>query len=214
MPIVTSLETQRHDPERVNVYLDGSFGFGASKMLVFARGLHVGQHLNHEIVDELVRDDTVEKAHAAALNFLSYRPRSTRELREYFRRKGSEDEVVEAVIERLQRAGLLNDREFARYWVQNRMAFRPRGTRALRVEMRRKGLEGEVIDEALENVGDEEEAAYAAGLKKVRELRDLDEREFFRKMVELLKRRGFPWEVASRAAKRLNDGRAPEETVE
>lgn len=211
VPIVTSLETQQHDPERVNVYLNGQFAFGASKMLVFARNLTVGMELDEPAVAELLRDDAVERAFGAALNFLSFRPRSKREVVDYFRRKNAEPEVAEAVVDRLVRTGMLDDREFARYWVENRQTFRPRGSRALRLEMRQKGLGSDVIDEALDGTIDEEAAAYEAGLKKVRSLEKLEDREFFRKMVGYLQRRGFPYGIAAAAARKLAPGNVPEE---
>lgn len=211
MPIVTSLETQQHDSERVNVYVDGAFAFGASKMLVFSRGLRAGQELDEAAMAELLHDDAAERAFGAALNFLSFRPRSRREVEDYFRRKKIEPEVAGAVIERLLRGGMLNDHEFARYWVENRQTFRPRGSRALRLEMRQKGLEREIIDEVLDGTIDEEASAYEAGLKKVRSLQKLDDREFFQKMVAYLQRRGFPYAVAAVATKRLASGEVPED---
>jgi len=202
MPTITALESQR-DPERVNVYLDGRFGFGASMMVVYAHGLKTGMALSDQQVEALQHDDELDRAYNAALNFLSFRPRSRREIEEYFRKKKTDANVVEAVTQRLERLGFVNDQEFARFWVENRQTFRPRGTRALRVEMRQKGLESDVIDEALEGVGDETQIAYEAGLKKVRAYAGLEEREFYRKMVGFLQRRGFPYDAAADATKRL-----------
>jgi regulatory protein len=213
MPIITSVETQQHDSERVNVYLDGSFAFGASTMLVFARGLRIGQELDEAAVEELLRDDVVERALGAALNFLSFRPRSQREVEDYFRRKKTEPEVAAAVIERLVRGGMLDDREFARYWVESRQTFRPKGGRALRLELRQKGLDRDVIDEALQGAVDEDAAAHEAGLQRVKSLRKLDDREFFRRMVAYLQRRGFSYAVAAGAAKRLSEGVVPEDAL-
>ncbi len=211
MATVTSLETQQHDPERVNVYLDGQFAFGASKMLIFAHNVTVGLEIDEAVVAELLRDDAVERAFAGALNYLSFRPRSRREVVEYFRRKKTETEVVEAVVERLVRVGMLDDREFARYWIENRQTFRPRGARALRMEMRQKGIEAEVIEDALEGTIDEEAAAYEAGLKKLRSFEKFDDREFFRKMVGYLQRRGFAYGVAAATARKLAPGNVPED---
>lgn len=203
MAVITALEKQRNDPERVNVYLDGAFAFGASVTLVLARKLVEGRELSEDDVAALQHDDTVERAFGAVLNYLSYRPRSRREIGHYFRRKKIEPEVAEALTERLQRLGLVDDRAFARYWVENRLAFRPRGSRALRMEMRQKGLESDVIDDALEGLQDEEALAHEVGLKKVHSLTGLEEREFFRKMVGFLQRRGFGYDVAARTARRL-----------
>jgi regulatory protein len=203
MPIITALEPQQHDQERVNVYIDGSFAFGASLLVVHSRSVRVGRELNAGEIGALQHDDAVERAFAAALNFLSFRPRSRREVMDYFRRRKTEVAVASAVVERLERMGLIDDHQFARFWVENRQAFRPRGTRALRMEMRQKGLDSEVIEEALEGLTDEESTAYRAGERKARSLGALDDREFFRRMVAFLQRRGFPYAAAAAATKRL-----------
>ncbi len=205
MPRITSLQVQKNDVERVNVYLDDEFAFGLSAMLVLAHHLSPGQELSQHDIENLQGDEVVERSYGVALNFLSFRPRSRREVADYFRRKKIEPDVAEAVVARLERAGLLDDQEFARFWVDNRQTFRPRGTRALRMELRQKGLERGVIDEALAQVGDEEDTAYATGLTRVRTYGAFDEREFSRKMIGFLQRRGFPYEAAAAAAKRLWD---------
>jgi len=203
MPRITSLQVQKNDAERVNVYLDDEFAFGLSAMLVLARNLSPGQELSQEDIESLQNDETVERSYVSALNFLSYRPRSRREVVDYFRRKKIDLSVVDAVVARLERAGLLDDHEFARFWVDNRQSFRPRGTRALRMELRQKGLDSGVIDDALATVGDEEETACTTGRAKVRAYQAFDEREFSRKMIAFLQRRGFPYEAAAAATKRL-----------
>ena len=203
MAIITALEVQKRDPERVNVFVDGAFAVGLSTAVVVRRGLRRGMDVSSEDLETFALDDEVERAYSAALNFLSYRPRSTREVRDYFRRKGTTELVADAVIERLLGAGLVDDSDFARFWVENRQTFRPRGSRALRMEMRQKGLTSDIIDEALEDLGDEGELAYQVASGKARSFAGDDEREFFRRMVGFLQRRGFPYEAASRASRRV-----------
>lgn len=200
---ITAIETQRRDPERVNVYLDGQFAFGFSKLVAVSRGLVEGRALSPAEIEALRSEDDVEKAFGAALNFLSFRPRSRREIEDYFRRRKLDPDVGVAVVERLERIGVLDDREFARFWVENRQSFQPRGTRALKAELRQKGIESEIIDDTLADLGDEEDTAYAAGMKKARSYSTTDEREFFRKMLGFLQRRGFPYGPAAAAARRI-----------
>lgn len=200
---ITAIETQRRDPERVNVYLDGQFAFGCSKLVAVSRGLVEGRALTPAEIEALRSEDDVEKAFGAALNFLSFRPRSRREVEDYFRRRKLEPEVGVAVVERLERIGVLDDREFARFWVENRQTFRPRGTRALKAELRQKGIESEIIDDTLADLGDEEETAYLSAMKKARSYSTADEREFFRKMLGFLQRRGFPYGPAAAASRRI-----------
>jgi regulatory protein len=119
----------------------------------------------------------------------------------YLRRRNVSDSQVESIAERLERAGLLDDEAFARFWVENRERFRPRGPLALRYELRNKGLSDTVIESALAPV-DAEASAYRAAEKKMHRLAHLDRPTFDRKMVEYLARRGFAYDVAREVTER------------
>lgn len=197
---ITTLEVQKRNPDRVSVYLDGRFAFGLPA-LVAAR-LAQGQFLSDADVAALQEEGAVEEAYNRALHFLSYRPRSRAELEEYLEKRGVNEPQIERITGRLERAGLLDDEAFAKYWVENRERFRPRGLRALRYELRNKGIGDDTIEEALAAV-DVSESAYRSAGKKARQLRNTDQQTFCRKLVEYLARRGFSYEVAREAAERL-----------
>lgn len=189
---ITALRWQKRNKDRVNVYLDGRFAFGLAA--IAAANLRVGQTLSDEEIAHLQAKDDVERAYEHALNFLSYRPRSEAEVRRNLREKDIEDEVIEAVIERLTRAGLLDDHAFARYWIENRLEFNPRGVRALSHELRRKGVSDAIIAEALAGFDEEAVARKAAGSAAPR-LAHLEPAEFRRRLEAHLARRGFSYAV-------------------
>ena len=189
---ITALRFQKRNKDRVNVYLDGKFAFGLAA--IEAARLKVGQSLGDEDVARLQRQDEVERAYERALNFLSYRPRSGAEVRRNLGKKKVELEVVEIVVERLERSGLLDDREFARYWVENRLQFNPRGARGLRHELREKGVPAPIIADTLADL-DEESAARKVAEAGARRLAHLETRDFRRRLKAYLARRGFSYEV-------------------
>lgn len=200
---ITRLVIQERDKERVNVYLDGEFAFGLA--LNEAIHLKVGQLLSDADIEALQAEDAYHKAYHRVLDLLSRRPYSTGEVQRYLAQKKVAPAHSERIITRLTEVGLLDDLAFARFWIENRDAFQPRSAMAIRYELRQKGVEGEIIDEALdEGDFDEEEAAYRAGLKSLSRLRKFeDEREFVQKLAGVLGRRGFRWEVIRRVAERL-----------
>jgi len=188
---ITALKYQKHNSDRVNVYVDGRFAFGLAAIV--AARLQVGQELGDEEIDQLQGKDESERAYERALNFISYRPRSKAEIRRNLRGK-CDSEVIDAVVERLARAGLVGDAEFARYWVENRLHFRPRGVRALRYELRQKGIDNSVIDDVLMDV-DEESAARQVAESALPRFRRLQPSDFRRRLGSYLTRRGFPYQV-------------------
>ena len=189
---ITELRFQKRNKNRVNVYVDGRFAFGLAA--IEAAYLRVGQTLSDADIAQLQERDEVERAYERALNFLSYRPRSEAEVRRNLHRKKVQEEIVESVIKRLTRTGLLDDREFARYWVENRSKFKPRGARALRQELWKKGVPDAISSEILESL-DEEAAARAAAEAGARRLSRLEPDDFRRKLQTYMARRGFSYAV-------------------
>jgi regulatory protein len=196
---ITALKYQKRRRDRVSVYLNGRFAFGVPEIV--AARLKVGQSLSDAEIEALQEHGSVEEAYNRALDYLSYRPRSQAEIVTYLQRHDVPDVQAEEVVERLKAAGLVDDEAFAQFWVENREQFRPRGPRALRYELQRKGIGQEAIDQALEGV-DPSAGAYQAAAKKARQLSHLDQPEFFRKLVDYLARRGFGFDVAKEVANR------------
>jgi regulatory protein len=184
------LKLQKRNSQRVNVYLDGVFAFGLAR--ITAAWLQIGQELGDEKIAELLAADGSEVAFQKALRFLENRPRAEAEVRRRLHEHQISDEVIDPVIERLRRGGLIDDARFAKEWVENRSTFRPRGRRALAQEMRQHGLPGEMIQEAISDV-DEEALALQAARKQTRKLHDLEWLDFRRKLSGFLARRGFSY---------------------
>lgn len=194
MAKITGLKLQKRNKDRVNVYLDGEFAFGLSRIV--AAWLKTGQELSDEKIAELKAQDDVEIALQRALNFLSYRPRSEKEVRQNLKKHKYHEGVIDEIIERLKRGGLVNDESFAGLWVENRSEFRPRGERMLRAELRQKGIPDDVISGAVADL-DETSLAIKAAQKKARRYQDLDWEEFQKKMYGFLARRGFHYGIIS-----------------
>jgi regulatory protein len=196
---ITALKYQKKNRDRVSVYLDGQFAFGLPAIV--AASLKPGQSLSEAEIEDLRQQGVVEGAYDRALNYLSYRPRSRAEIVTYLEGRDVPGGQIERIVERLERAGLLDDDAFARYWVENRERFRPRGLHALRYELRRKGVSDEVIERALVSI-DVSASAYRAAEAKARQLQHLDPVTFRRKLLDYLARRGFEYEVAQDATER------------
>jgi regulatory protein len=156
MPKITALKVQARNKNRVNVYLDGEFAFGLVK--IEAVRLRLGQELSGADVERLKQADTAETAYEQALKFISYRPRSESEVRQHLKKKELSDSEIENVLARLRNAGLVNDEAFAKYWVETRAAFRPKGKRALKAELRAKGVAVPDVETALADTNDAEAA--------------------------------------------------------
>ena len=188
---ITAIEPQQKNPQRVNIYLDGKFTFGLTTIV--AAWLKLGQELGEEKIASLKAEDEREVTYLKALHFLSYRPRSSAEVRQNLLKRAISESLIDETVSRLQNAGLINDEAFARAWVENRNTFRPRGKPALRMELRRKGLSDEIVQAVLDTQVNEQALVLEAARKYARRLTNLDWSEFRQKLGGFLARRGFSY---------------------
>jgi regulatory protein len=194
---ITAIEAQQRKRDRVSIFLDGEFAMGVQAEVAAALFLGVGQRITEERLKEIVRAETLVKARDRAFLLLSYRARTEKEVRDRLRRAGYEDDIVDEVILRLYELEFLDDKDFADKFVQNRMATRPAGRRALTWELRSKGLDASIVAEAAASVDDdaEREGALTAARSRLGRMAGMDRREARRKMTAFLQRRGFAWDT-------------------
>jgi regulatory protein len=131
-----------------------------------------------------------------ALRFLAPRPRSEREVARRLGRAGFDEATIQTTLVQLRRHHLVDDAEFAQYWVAQRQTFRPRGPRLVRGELRHLGVAADLTHTALEGLSATTlDDALRVASTRLRHVAGLDERAFTRKLSQFLARRGFDWDT-------------------
>ena len=134
--VITALNADPHDPNKVHVFVDGRHALVVSLDVAASERLVVGQPCPPGRLERIYAAEQQQQTYEVALNFLSYRPRSVREVEQRLRKKGYLPGQIEATIARLSKQGYVDDREFARFWINNRQTFSPRGPRLLACDPR------------------------------------------------------------------------------
>ena len=200
--VITAIEAQKRNRQRVNVSLDGEFAFSLDRLT--AAWLKSGRKLTAEEINRLQEQDDAESAHTRALHLLSFRSRSVQEMRDYLTRKGCSPELSSAVLVRLEEEGYLNDTRFCREWVENRSTFRPRGVSLIKAELRQKGIANETIESTLAQADlQESELALKAARRVAGRYAALPQETFRLRLGAFLQRRGFSYGVVSSALNRI-----------
>lgn len=147
---------------------------------------------------ELSPDERRKKAKEICFDLLAVRARTKDELRQALKRKGFDEETIETLIGKLDKAGLVNDAEFAELWVRSRHANQGLARNALLAELKRKGVDGEVAVQAAGEVDREAEEERARELvrKRMRSLGNVDEQAAIRRLLGFLARKGYPQGLA------------------
>lgn len=192
--VITAITVQQKNKDRLNVFVNHQYVFSIHRQHLTA--FKPGDTIDPADIDRLKKADEYDTAYFRALFFLKFRPRSRYEIQRYLKDKNFLSDTVTATIRRLEAAGHLNDLDFARLWVENRMRCKPKGMIALRGELKEKGIAEEIIQTVLADL-DEKQAAWAAVLPKLYHWNKLEKEEFKKKMVGYLTRRGFRYSLCS-----------------
>lgn len=136
-----------------------------------------------------------EKIYQYALKLLAFCLRSEKEIYDKLIKK-FEKTLVEQTIRRLKKANLINDEAFVRAFIKTREILKPKGKKALFLELRQKGIDKALINQILENEYNEEKELFLAkkaAESRIKRYKDLPRDKFEQKIVGFLLRRGFSW---------------------
>ena len=154
----------------------------------------------------IVNKEIFEKLYQQAIRFLSYRARSEKEISDFLYKKSknkrlqltklSSREYIENIIQQLKKENLVNDNEFADWWIEQRLSYNPKGKKVLRLELLQKGIAPQLAEEKINKANQEcfQEAAKKILCKKIKLYSHLKERELKDKLIKHLLRRGFDYQ--------------------
>ena len=197
--IITAL--RRISADRFTVALEDGSEIKSSLGVVTDRRLFTGKVLDEEELAALRRDSSRSLARDKALELISRRPMSRKEVREKLLQKGADEDAAEYSADWLQEHGFLNDESYAAA-VARHYAAKGYGAGRVRSELGRRGVDRELWDGALEQMpaADEKLHKFIAARRK-----DPEDREQLRKIGAALFRRGYSWEEIRAALRRYTD---------
>ena len=205
MSVITSISPQRNG-KRINIYLDGKFGFGIDLKNFVKLGLKVERRLSDEELKTILFKSSSQKYFDGSLLFISLRPRSIKEVSDWcVRKKLSKDDSLK-LIDKLKKMKLLDDESFAKWWIGQRISFKNKSKKELVSELRHKGIDRKFIDGVLEDLPvDDEKNARQLLLKNSYKWKNYPRKTALQKMYGYLLRKGFNWEVVKKVTNSFLD---------
>ena len=204
--IITKIKRLRGKKPRYTVLLDTAPSIELSDWTIGKFGLRTGDDLDEQTIQKIQKAENETRAKNLAINFLSYRPRSSKEVIDHLLKKRFNRECSMDVAEQLKSTGMVNDKNFAALFVRDRILRKPIGERLLRQQLLAKGIGPEDVDLVLgEFVSDKSQydAALQAAKKKMKlsrsSLKRLDAEKRKKRVLDFLLRRGFSFEIALKA---------------
>lgn len=204
---ITDISPQKRKKERYNVFVNDKFSFAANAEIVLKNNLKVGKNISQELIDKITKEDQSTKLMDRVMNFLSFRPRSEKEIRDYLAKKiannenikfnqASQSPLIDQIIKKLKKYHFINDLEFAKLWIASRSSSsNSKGINLVKFELLKKGINKEIVEKVLEKTPNQVNLAQKALEKKIKKWQKLPTFEKKKKIYQFLVNRGFDFET-------------------
>jgi regulatory protein len=188
---VTAIKQQVKQKNRYSLFVDGTYSFSLSESALLESTLTSGEEISAGQLRELKKLSEDDKIHSQTLRYIALRPRSRWELKFYLeKKKKASPALAETILNKLSIVGLIDDEKLARAFVNDRRLLRPASRRKLINELRKKHIPEEIIEKAIGNESEDEQAALRAVIEKARRQTKYQNDE---KLMQYLARQGFSY---------------------
>ena len=201
MPEITSITPQKKDKTRCNIEIDGKFCCGMKLDTVIANGLKVGMSVDAAELSHLQLESEKMTALDKALRHISVSMKTEKEIRIFLKKKGYLEDVKDYVLDKMKEYGYVDDAMYASSYAEG--AAKRKGSRLIQLELRQKGVDGEIIDSVLSSLEDETESAKRC-LEKYMRGKPFNE-VTLKKAYRNLLSKGFDYDTCRQAIERLKD---------
>ncbi|ERI90158.1 regulatory protein RecX [Clostridiales bacterium oral taxon 876 str. F0540] len=193
--IITKIETQKKNIDRVNIYINHEYAFSCSAELIYIHKLKVNEKVDLDDLKEVIDQDNFMKCKNAALKIVERGYKTEKQVYDKLIQKEYEEAYVEKVIEFLKNYNLINDREYAKLYINDKIKLQ--GRNKIKYDLIKKGIEEHIIEDMLENSDKHisESAALSIAEKKYRSLSrsENDQKKIYKKLGEFMLRKGYSW---------------------
>ena len=185
------------------VYIDGEYAVTLDTMTLIKNHIKAGVEISDEELHSLIQQSEKQRANEKALNLITYRDHSKKELKEKLSRTYSE-ETAEEIAEKMQEAGLVNDEEYARKYAEELLRKKHMSMRGIEFRLREKGISPEII----QTISKELECDPAAEIQQVLAKKYpsyLQDEKIKKRAIAALQRLGWSWSDIKNAMQEENN---------
>lgn len=205
MNLITKIEVQKKNKERVNIYIDEEYAFSVNAELVYKENLKVKTQVNYEQLKRVVEEENYMKCKNSALKIIERSYKTKKEIRDKLIQKGYDEKAIERAIDFLNEYKLQDDSNYTKMYVNDKK--KSVGSKKLKYDLLRKGIDEETIANELSQIDDEDEykGALELCMKKYRVLskRENDEYKLSQKLYRFLLSKGYSYDLISKVVKEV-----------
>lgn len=206
MAVITSISVKKAQETRYHIFLDGEYAFSVDEEVLARFQLKKGKSISESEMQMILQEDEIRKGVHLAVQFLSYRMRSKKEIIDYLERKGVGAPFIDGILTKLSAYHYIDDAAYANAYVRTQVQTTKKGPNVIKQELQVKGIHDQQIQQSLTLYKDEQilEHAIYLGEKLVRKHQQLSERSLKQKIQHHLMIKGYSEDQAARALKEIH----------
>ena len=205
MAIITKIEIQKRNKERVNLFLDGEYAFSLSIELVYKEGLNRNDEIDSEKLKILAEHESQIRCKSSALRIIEKSYKTEKEVRDKLILKGYEDNSINKSIEFLKEYNFINDSNYTKAFIRDKL--KSQGSQKIKYTLIQKGISKENIDEELSDLNKESEKNTALNMAKKKfdiiKKKENDNYKISGKLYRYLISKGYEYDVTSEVVKEI-----------
>lgn len=203
--VITKIEIQKRNKDRVNIFINGEFAFACGSELVYTHGLKQDKKVDLESLQEIVSEDNYLKCKNSALKIMERGYKTEKEMYDKLVLKGYEERTIARTMEFLKSYNMLNDEAYSRLYIRDKV--KTQGKNKIKNELLRKGIHKELLEEKLNEVDSASEynAAFKLAEKKYAVIikTEKDYRKIGKKLWDYLLRNGYSGDIIEDIIRKL-----------
>lgn len=207
MSIITKIEQQKKNSHRYSIFLDEEYSFSVSEDTLVKLRLRKGMEVDKEQLDYILEQEEINACKAFGLKLLGHKARNEYEIKDKMTKKGFDEEAIRKAMKYLKEQKYINDEEYARSYVKDKVNIRKLGYVRIKNELYQKRIDSEIIEDTLGELIDMEDeyrrALELAEKKMNTTYKNDDTQAAYRKLGGFLQRRGYSMDTTLKVLNKI-----------
>ena len=204
---ITSIEMQKKNQNRVNIYVDNEYAFACDAELIYKHGIKKDSIIDVQEISEIVKDDEFIKCKNSALRTVEKAYKTEKELIDKLKERGFEEDTIYKTLTFLKEYNLINDEKYAEMYIKDRL--RTQGRNKIKYALIRKGIDDDILSEKLADIDsqDEDDTAFKLAEKRFNILKkkESDKYKLSQKLFRFLLTKGYDYDCCNKVVRRLTN---------
>ena len=202
---ITSIEVQKNNQERVSIFIDNSFAFGLDMSIYLKYNLKKDSEIKEDFIETILKEEEKNKALNYAINLLSRKDRTKKEIEDKLIEKGYDRNVIDNILDKLKSYNYINDEIYCEKYINDKIKFSKYGKNKIKSKLYAKGVDKDIISQKMIEIDNnlEYNRAFELAQKKLPSLQKYDKIKIKSKLSYHLISKGFDYDVVNKVIREI-----------